>query len=260
MILYAPGLPRPATAATPKGAGNHSMPGARPERRKPLYDRRVSVRRDTVKATLPEPQSPGILMAMVPQQRLTRHPGMRCGTSLLPHHNAARRSTSSPGGLSRPGPSSIWRGKVTNGAPSHAASLLPRNHGMPYSRRGSNPRPVWARSSHSTRTLGATPETAVRRLADGRAYKERVTDPKALPVGGRGTAPLSPAYLMGRRANAGEYHHQTVGEAALAAEGRGEPCAVKAASTVRRGDTGVLHGNLEGDDHEGISVPTLPIP
>jgi hypothetical protein len=190
MTLYAPGLPRPATAATPKGAGDQSMPGGRPKGRKPLYDRRVSVRRDTVKATLPEPQSPGILMAMVPQQRLTRHPGMRCGTSLLPHHNAARRSTSSPGGLSRPGPSSIWRGKVTNGAPSHAASLLPRNHGMPYSRRGPNPRPVWARSSHSTQTPGVMPWTADNLSPDGRAYKGRATDPKAPPAGGRGTASL----------------------------------------------------------------------
>ncbi len=189
MFLYAPGLPRPTTAATPKGAGDQSMPGARPKGRKPLYNRRVSVRRDTVKARLPEPQSPGTMIGVVPQQRLTRHPGMNgvCVRDTTPH---ASSETKPLGGLSLPGPPSVWRGKVTNGAPSHAASLFPRNYGMPYSRRGPNPRPVWARSSHSTQTLGVTPETAARPSADGRAYKGRATDPKALPVGGRGTASL----------------------------------------------------------------------
>ena len=35
-FLYAPGLPRPETVATPKGAGDHSMPGVRPKGTKPL--------------------------------------------------------------------------------------------------------------------------------------------------------------------------------------------------------------------------------
>lgn len=189
MNLYAPGLPRPETAVTPKGAGDHSMPGVRPKGRKPLYNRRVSVRRDTVKAKLPEPQSPGTSIVMVPQQRLTRHPGMR-GSVGVPQPSMPPFIVSLNGGLSQPGPSSIGRGKATNGAPSHAASLFPRNYGMPYSRRGPNPRPVWARSSHSTQTLGVMPETAAPQGTDGQAYKGRATDPKAPPTGGRGTASL----------------------------------------------------------------------
>ena len=148
------------------------------------------------KATLPEPQSPGIYMldGVAAAAVATHRERVRHISRLTPE---VAELCSDPAPSSPPGPSAIQRGKGTNGAPNHVASRYARNHGTACSRMGPSPGPVWRRSSHSTQTPGATPRTAGGLAPDGRAHKGRATGPKAPPTGGRGTASTRTQHTMG---------------------------------------------------------------
>lgn len=133
------------------------------------------------KATLPESQSPVILLVMAPQNGcrgvpVRNVPDLTAGTTFDPA-----------------GTPSITKGKGTNGTPEHVAPAISRNHGMPCSRRRTVCLPVWARSRHSTRTPGVTAGTAVPdiRRTDDAAYKSKATSAKAFRTGGRTAVPAT---------------------------------------------------------------------
>ena len=77
-------------------------------------------------------------MAVVPQQRLTRHPGLTSATMFFADETRMTNCVLIVRS-SRPGPSSVERGKGANEAPSRAVSPFLRNHGIAWSRRGSPP-------------------------------------------------------------------------------------------------------------------------
>ncbi len=127
-----------------------------------------------VKATLLEPQSPVILLVIVPQNDCRDTPrqpmpyisrGNRCQTySAHLLYGRARRQT---GHLN----TSKLLSRVITGCPIAGA-----DHGR---------RPVWVRSRHVTQMPGPTTGTAATDTADGYAYKEGVTQLKAPLTGGR---------------------------------------------------------------------------
>lgn len=133
------------------------------------------------KATLPESQSPVILLVMAPQNGcrgvpVRNVPDFTAGTAFDP--------TGTP---------SVKKGKETNGTPGHVAPAISRNHGMPCSWKEIACLPVWARSRHSTRTPGVMAGTAVPDIwwTDGAAYKSKATSAKAFRAWGRTAVPAT---------------------------------------------------------------------
>ena len=185
MTRYPPDLPRPVTAATQKGAGDHSMSGVRPTGRKPLYASGGQGKVCTVNARLREVQTERGLTKAVTQQRLTRHDARQLRKA-EPEEGIRQHRKAWFTPAARTASHREVKGRTDHLTTPHLTFRV--NTGSPV--RACLTRPVWRRSRHSSQTLGVTPETAAKPSADGRAYKGRATDPKALPVGGRGTASL----------------------------------------------------------------------
>lgn len=139
-----------------------------------------------VKAILPEPQFAAAYDRSSVAERLTRHIGWREDTTL---------KSSSHRQLARAVRESAHPAHPLYGGTSERTGHLSTSHlficmttGCPTAGPGEIRQPVWARSRHSTQTLGVTSETAAGQPADDCWYKHRATFANIQSIGGRAAA------------------------------------------------------------------------